>query len=66
MIIIGISGGSSSGKTTIVSFLKEHFGEKLSIINFDNYYYSRDDMDYEERKKINYDVPESLDIEKII
>lgn len=66
MFIIGISGGTASGKTTIAQNLKEQFGKKISIINCDNYYYSREELDFEQRKKINYDVPDSIDIGKIL
>lgn len=66
MFVIGIGGGTASGKTTIVDNLKEHFDNKMSVISCDNYYYSREDLDFEQRKKINYDVPYSIEIQKII
>lgn len=66
MIIIGISGGTASGKTTIVEMLKKQLGNKMSVINCDNYYYSREDLDFEQRKKINYDLPDSIDIQKVL
>lgn len=66
MFLIAMCGGSASGKSRIISLLKEHFKEDLSVIDMDNYYYSHDELSYEERKQINYDVPESLDIDKII
>lgn len=51
MFVIGIGGGTASGKTTIVDNLKEHFDNKMSVISCDNYYYSREDLDFEQRKK---------------
>lgn len=66
MFIIGICGGTASGKTTVVNKLKEHFGNKMSVIACDNNYYSREDLDFEQRKKINYDLPNSIEIQKII
>lgn len=48
-MIIGIAGGTGSGKTTLTLRLKEHFGEDVSILYHDNYYKQHDDMPYEER-----------------
>lgn len=66
MFILGICGGTASGKTTIASKLKEKFGNKLAILNCDNYYYSREDLDLEQRKKVNYDMPDTIDIGRIL
>lgn len=66
LLIIGIGGGTSSGKTTLTSLLKDYFKNKISVINCDNYYFSRENISFEERKKINFDLPEAIDIEKLI
>ena len=60
-MIIGIAGGTGSGKTTLTLRLKEHFGEDVSILYHDNYYKQHDDMPYEERCRLNYDHPDSFD-----
>lgn len=61
-IIIGIAGGTGSGKTTLTERLREHFGEnEVSVINHDSYYKAHDELPYEERCKLNYDHPDSFD-----
>ena len=62
-MIIGIAGGTGSGKTTLTLRLKEHFGEDVSILYHDNYYKQHDDMPYEERCRLNYDHPDAFDTE---
>ncbi len=66
MIIIGIGGGSSSGKTTIVKLLKQHFSNKIAVIDLDNYYFSREDLKFEQRKNINYDIPDSIEFYRVV
>ena len=61
-IIIGIAGGTGSGKTTLTEKLREHFGsDEVSVINHDSYYKRHDELPYEERCKLNYDHPDSFD-----
>ena len=60
-MIIGIAGGTGSGKTTLTLGLKERFGDSVSILYHDNYYKAHDDMPYEERCKLNYDHPDAFD-----
>lgn len=61
-IIIGIAGGTGSGKTTLALRLKERFGaDEVSLVSHDNYYKRHDDMPYEERCKLNYDHPDAFD-----
>lgn len=64
--IIGIAGGSASGKTTIVNKLKEMFADDVELISHDCYYKAHDDMPYEERAKLNYDHPSSFDTDRMI
>lgn len=64
--IVGIAGGSASGKTTIVNNIKELFQNDIELISHDNYYLSNDDKPMEERVKLNYDHPSSFDTEKMI
>ncbi len=63
MLIIGIAGGSGSGKSAISRKLKEHFGESLCVICHDRYYRSRDKLSHGERAQINYDHPSAFETE---
>ncbi len=66
VLVIGIAGGTGSGKTTITKRLIENFGENVSVIRHDNYYKRHDDLTYEERSALNYDHPDSLDTDMMI
>ena len=57
-IIIGIAGGSGSGKSTFTNRLKKHFGDDVVVIYHDNYYRRQDGIPFEERVKVNYDLKE--------
>ena len=65
-MVIGIAGGTGSGKTTLTLRLKERFGEDVSIVNHDNYYKSHRDIPFEERVKLNYDHPDAFDTDLMI
>ena len=65
-IIIGIAGGTGSGKSTFTNRLKEEFGDRVSVIYYDNYYKAHDDMPLEERKLINYDHPDSFETDLLL
>ena len=64
--MIGIAGGTGSGKSTFTNRLKSYFGDEVTVIYHDNYYRQRDDMTYEERTKVNYDHPSALETELLI
>ncbi len=61
MLVIGIAGGSGSGKSTISELLKKKFGDALTIIKHDDYYKAQHEKPFEERVKTNYDAPEAFD-----
>ena len=65
-IIIGVAGGTGSGKSTFTNRLKEAFGDKITVIYHDNYYKCRDDIPFEERKKLNYDSPDAFETDLLI
>ena len=65
-IIIGIAGGSGSGKSTFTNRLKKHFGDDVVVIYHDNYYRRQDGIPFEERVKVNYDHPDSFETERMI
>ncbi len=63
-ILLGIAGGTGSGKTTLANRLVDSFGsDEVSILRHDNYYKRHDEMCYEERTKLNYDHPDAFDTE---
>lgn len=67
MKIIGIAGGTGSGKTTIANKIKEAFKEdSVTILSHDFYYKSYDKISFEERLKRNYDHPDAYDTEMLI
>ena len=66
-IIIGIAGGTGSGKTTLTERLRDHFDQnEVSVINHDSYYKRHDELPYAERCKLNYDHPDSFDTELMV
>ncbi len=67
MFIIGIAGGTGSGKTTVVNqIMHELPAEEVTIISQDSYYKSNNHLSYEERSKINFDHPNSIDFELLV
>jgi len=66
VIVIGIAGGTGSGKTTITKKLVNRFGDNVSVIYHDNYYKAHHNMSYEERAALNYDHPNSFDTELLV
>ena len=63
ILVIGIAGGTGSGKTTLVKTIKETFGDVVSVLSHDNYYRRLDHLAFEERTKVNYDEPKALETE---
>ena len=61
IMVIGIAGGSGSGKTTITRKIMQNFGSDVSVIYHDNYYREHHSMSYEERSRLNYDHPDSFE-----
>ena len=66
VMVIGIAGGTGSGKTTITKKLVQRFAGEVSVINHDNYYKAHHDMPYEQRCKLNYDHPDAFDTDLLI
>ena len=65
-MIIGIAGGTGSGKSTFTNRLKEEFGDEIAVVYHDNYYRRQDEVPFEERKKVNYDHPDSLETDLLV
>lgn len=66
IIVIGIAGGTGSGKTTITQKLVERFGKDVTVIYHDNYYKAYHELTYDERTRLNYDHPDAFDTERMI
>ncbi len=66
VMVIGIAGGTGSGKTTITRKLMQRFKGSVSVIYHDNYYKAHHDMSYEQRAQLNYDHPDAFDTELMI
>ena len=66
VLVIGIAGGTGSGKTTLTNNLKNHFGDKITVVYHDNYYKRHDEMTYEERSLLNYDIPQAFDTDMFV
>ncbi|MDU2218956.1 MAG: uridine kinase [Finegoldia magna] len=64
--IVGVAGGSASGKTEIVKTLKKHFEDKIEIIEHDNYYFAHDNLTMDERASLNYDHPQAFETDLLI
>ena len=64
--IIGIAGGSGSGKSTFAEGLKKLFGNSITIIAYDNYYKAQDHLSMDERVKTNYDCPDALETKLLV
>lgn len=65
-VIIGIAGGSGSGKSTFTNRLKAEFGDAISVLYHDNYYKRQDHVPVEDRKNVNYDHPDSLETDLLV
>ena len=52
VFVVGIAGGSASGKTTIADQIQQYFGDQIEVIRHDSYYLPHNDMTYEERTRI--------------
>ena len=65
-IVIGVAGGTGSGKSTFTNRIKDEFGDLIAVVYQDNYYKSRDGISFDERKKINYDHPDALETELLV
>ena len=63
ILVIGIAGGTGSGKTTLMNNLIGKFQGMVTVLSHDNYYRRHDELTYEQRCQLNYDEPASLETE---
>ncbi|MDL1913153.1 MAG: uridine kinase [Bergeyella sp.] len=67
MLVIGIAGGTGSGKTTVVNKILQQLNtEEVSVLSQDNYYHDNKSLTYAERENLNYDHPKSIDFSLFI
>lgn len=67
VVVIGVAGGSGSGKTTVSQAILERVGrERIAYIQHDAYYRDRSDLPFEERARLNYDHPDALENELLV
>ncbi|MCB0538227.1 MAG: uridine kinase, partial [Bacteroidetes bacterium] len=67
MIIIGIAGGTGSGKTTVVNKILNVIPKgHVAVLGQDSYYKDNGHLSFEERQKINYDHPRSIDFDLLV
>ena len=61
ILVIGIAGGTGSGKTTLMKNIIDSYADQVTVLSHDNYYKRRDELTYEQRCLINYDEPDALE-----
>lgn len=66
MLIIGVAGGTGSGKTTLVSKLSDYFQSRVSCLSHDSYYRDLSHLSLDDRRKVNFDHPDSLETTLLI
>lgn len=67
MYIIGVTGGTGSGKTTIINKITKESGIKeICYLSSDSYYKDNSKLEFEKRDKLNYDTPEAIDFNLLI
>ncbi len=64
--VIGIAGGSGSGKSTFADRLLARFPDSIALVSCDNYYKAHDDLPLEQRRLLNYDAPDSLEFDLMV
>ena len=67
MLVIGIAGGTGSGKTTVVKKISEQFSkDEVAVITHDSYYFDNGHLSLEERRKKNFDHPDAIEFDLMI
>ena len=61
ILVVGIAGGTGSGKTTLMNNIIHHFEGDVTVLSHDNYYKRHDELTYEQRCGLNYDEPAALE-----
>ena len=66
ILVIGIAGGTGSGKTTLMKNLLERFSGNVTVLSHDNYYRRLDHLNFEDRCRVNYDEPAALETDLMV
>ncbi len=66
ILVIGIAGGTGSGKTTLMKNIIAQFGDVVTVLSHDNYYRRHDELTYEERCLLNYDEPAAFETDLMV
>ena len=66
ILVIGIAGGTGSGKTTLMKNIMAQFGDVITVVSHDNYYKRLDEMTYEQRCLVNYDEPAAFETDLMV
>ena len=67
MLVIGVAGGSGSGKTTVVRKIQQQFPKgEVTVLSHDSYYFDSGELSLEERRKKNFDHPDAIEFEVMI
>ncbi len=67
MLVIGVAGGTGSGKTTVVRKIQQQFPKgEVNVLSHDSYYYDNKELSLEERRKKNYDHPDAIEFDLMI
>ncbi|QOX63626.1 uridine kinase [Anoxybacterium hadale] len=66
IIVIGIAGGTGSGKTTMIKRIKKEFNNEITILSHDFYYKKCSHLPFEEREKLNYDHPDAFETDLMV
>ena len=67
MLVIGVAGGTGSGKTTVVRKIQQQFPKgEVNVISHDSYYFDNKELSLEERRKKNYDHPDAIEFELMV
>ena len=66
ILVIGIAGGTGSGKTTLMKNIISQFEGMVTVLSHDNYYKRHDELTYEERCALNYDEPQAMETDLMV
>ena len=66
MLVIGIAGGTGSGKTTVVRAIKEALGDGVVVVPQDSYYKDQSHLPMDVRQSLNFDHPDAIDFELLV
>jgi uridine kinase len=65
MKIVALTGGSGSGKSTVLNSLREHFGDEVTILSLDDYYKPKSDLPTDDHGETNFDIPEVINYDDL-